>query len=43
MLADLGGALVPASILQTLPSELSVNESGAADIEPESVLNFSWW
>lgn len=35
--------LVPASILQTLPSELYVNESGAADIVPESVLDFSWW
>jgi 6-phosphogluconolactonase/glucosamine-6-phosphate isomerase/deaminase len=35
--------LVPASILQTLPSELYISESGAADIVAESVLNFSWW
>ena len=35
--------LVPASILQTLPSELYITESGAADIVPESVLDFSWW
>ena len=35
--------LVPASILQTLPSELYVTESGAADIVAESVLDFSWW
>ena len=35
--------LVPASILQTLPSELYITESGAADIVPESVLNFSDW
>jgi glucosamine-6-phosphate deaminase len=30
-------------ILQTLPSELYVTESGAADIVAESVLDFSWW
>jgi glucosamine-6-phosphate deaminase len=35
--------LVPASILQTLPSELYISESGAADIVDDSVLNFSWW
>ena len=35
--------MVPASILQTLPSELYITESGAADIVPESVLDFSWW
>lgn len=35
--------LVPASILQTLPSELYITESGAADIVPESVLDFSWY
>jgi len=34
---------VPASIRQTLPSELCVNASGAADIVPESVLNFNGW
>jgi glucosamine-6-phosphate deaminase len=35
--------LVPASILQTLPSELYITESGAQDIVAESVLDFSWW
>jgi glucosamine-6-phosphate deaminase len=35
--------LVPASILQTLPSELYITESGAQDIVAESVEDFSWW
>ncbi len=35
--------LVPGSILQTLPSELYITESGATAIVPESVTNFSWF
>jgi glucosamine-6-phosphate deaminase len=35
--------LVPASILQTLPSELYITESGAQDILAQSVEDFSWW
>jgi 6-phosphogluconolactonase/glucosamine-6-phosphate isomerase/deaminase len=35
--------LVPASILQTLPTELYLSESLAADIQPASVEEFSWY
>lgn len=36
-------ALVPASILQTLPSELHIAETVAEDIRPISVEEFSWY
>jgi len=35
--------LVPASIIQTLPSELHLSETLAADIKPLSVEEFSWY
>jgi 6-phosphogluconolactonase/glucosamine-6-phosphate isomerase/deaminase len=35
--------LVPASILQTLPSELYLSETLAADVKPLSVEEFSWY
>ena len=34
--------LVPASIIQTVPSELHLSETLAADIKPRSVDEFSW-
>lgn len=35
--------LVPASIIQTVPSELHITETLAADIKPASVEEFSWY
>ena len=35
--------LVPASIIQTVPSELHLTETLAADITPQSVEEFSWY
>lgn len=35
--------LVPASIIQTVPTELYLSETLAADIKPQSVEEFSWY
>jgi hypothetical protein len=35
--------LVPASIIQTRPTELYLSETLAADIKPLSVEEFSWY
>jgi glucosamine-6-phosphate deaminase len=35
--------LVPASIIQTVPTELYLSETLAADINPLSVEEFSWY